>query len=157
MKFRKLRIAWSVMCGMLCVLLIALWVRSYSWTDAIQYNPVERYVTGLTSRQGVVFGGWFRFTDMEDVEELFRSSRWNFVCRPSEPLPPKYSRWGVGLEESGHFAPYITTPHWFVVALLAASTAIPWLRWRFSLRTLLIAMTLVAVVLGLVVWASRGG
>jgi len=28
----------------------------------------------------------------------------------------------------------------------------PWLRWRFSLRTLLITTTLVAVVLGLIVW-----
>ena len=31
----------------------------------------------------------------------------------------------------------------------------PWLRWRFSLRTLLIATTLVAVVLGLIVWSVR--
>jgi hypothetical protein len=28
-----------------------------------------------------------------------------------------------------------------------------WFRWRFSLRTLLIAMTLVAVALGMVVWS----
>jgi hypothetical protein len=27
--------------------------------------------------------------------------------------------------------------------------------WRFSLRTLIIGMTLVAVVLGLVIWAAR--
>ena len=31
MRFRKLRIAWSVVCGIACVLLIALWVRSYWW------------------------------------------------------------------------------------------------------------------------------
>ena len=29
MRFRKLRIAWSVICSIACVLLIALWVRSY--------------------------------------------------------------------------------------------------------------------------------
>ena len=29
MRFRKLRIAWSVACGIACVLLIVLWVRSY--------------------------------------------------------------------------------------------------------------------------------
>ena len=34
----------------------------------------------------------------------------------------------------------------------------PWLRCpRFSLRTLLIATTLVAVVLGIIVWMSRAG
>ena len=29
MRFRKLRIAWSVVCGLVAVLLIVLWVRSY--------------------------------------------------------------------------------------------------------------------------------
>ena len=31
MRFRKLRIAWSVTWGIACVLLIVLWVRSYWW------------------------------------------------------------------------------------------------------------------------------
>src|SRR6476661_7413421 len=35
MKFRKLRIAWSVLCGIACVLLILLWVRSYWWNDSV--------------------------------------------------------------------------------------------------------------------------
>ena len=30
---RGLRIAWSVWWGILCVLLIVLWVRSYWWVD----------------------------------------------------------------------------------------------------------------------------
>ena len=46
----------------------------------------------------------------------------------------------------------LSIPHWFAVALAATFAATPWLRWRFSLRTLLIAITLVALVLGLVVW-----
>jgi hypothetical protein len=29
MKYRKLRIAWSAVCGILCLLLIMLWARSY--------------------------------------------------------------------------------------------------------------------------------
>jgi hypothetical protein len=36
MRFRKLRIAWSVGWGILCVLLIVLWVRGYSrWEDGL--------------------------------------------------------------------------------------------------------------------------
>jgi hypothetical protein len=35
MKYRKLRIAWSVGCGIVCLLLIALWVRSYWWSDEL--------------------------------------------------------------------------------------------------------------------------
>jgi hypothetical protein len=34
MRFRKLRIALSVACGIACVLLIVLWVRSYSKVDS---------------------------------------------------------------------------------------------------------------------------
>src|SRR4051812_46809034 len=33
MKYRKLRIAWSVGWGVACVLLIVLWVRSFWWRD----------------------------------------------------------------------------------------------------------------------------
>jgi len=48
--------------------------------------------------------------------------------------------------------------HWLAAILFAVLAALPWvhkLRFRFSLRTLLTATTLVAVVLGLVVWAVR--
>jgi hypothetical protein len=40
--------------------------------------------------------------------------------------------------------------------LPATITAVPWLPSRFSLRTLLIATTLVAVGLGLIVYIARG-
>src|SRR5262245_49963380 len=41
MRFRKLRIAWSVFWGVACLLLIVLWVRSYWWNDLllIQTKP----------------------------------------------------------------------------------------------------------------------
>jgi hypothetical protein len=44
----------------------------------------------------------------------------------------------------------ISLPLWLIVPILAAVGATPWIK-RFSLRTLLIAMTLVAVVLGIIV------
>jgi hypothetical protein len=52
----------------------------------------------------------------------------------------------------------LVLPYWIPTTLLgfaAAITAFPrhnWLRWRFSLRALLIGMTVVAVLLGLVLW-----
>ena len=48
--------------------------------------------------------------------------------------------------------------YWSPVVLSATLATVPWIRhlsWRFSLRTLLIAMTLVAVVLGLAVYAAN--
>jgi hypothetical protein len=46
-------------------------------------------------------------------------------------------------------------PHWFLVAIVGLLGVAPRLLWRFSLRTLLIAMTLVAVVLGALVYSMR--
>jgi hypothetical protein len=45
----------------------------------------------------------------------------------------------------------ILVPAWFVTLLSLASTVAPWLTLRFSVRTLLIATTLIAVLLGLIV------
>jgi hypothetical protein len=47
----------------------------------------------------------------------------------------------------------IVFPHWLPVLQCATFAAVPWIR-RFSLRTLLIATTLIAVVLGLIVWSA---
>ncbi len=51
----------------------------------------------------------------------------------------------------------IVVPHWFLVLLSAAFAAAPWIRWsnRFSLRALLIGTTIVAVLLGAIVYAIR--
>jgi hypothetical protein len=54
--------------------------------------------------------------------------------------------------------PGLEVPLWLPVLIVASLTAVPWLPcWskRFSLRTLLIMTTLVAVLLGLIVWAVR--
>ena len=48
-------------------------------------------------------------------------------------------------------------PYWFAVLLATgfAAFGMQKLTWRFSLRTMLIATTLVAVGLGLIVWLTR--
>ncbi len=50
---------------------------------------------------------------------------------------------------------YFYLPLWFVALPAALLASIAWLPNRFSLRTLLIATTLVAVVLGLFVWLAK--
>jgi hypothetical protein len=51
----------------------------------------------------------------------------------------------------------LAIPYWFLVPAMAICAWSSWLGWsnRFSLRTLLIGMTVVAALLGLVVWAAR--
>src|SRR5688572_22570181 len=48
LRYRKLRIAWSIGWGVLCLMLIALWVRSYYWR--------ERVVIGLYGNTGLQVG-----------------------------------------------------------------------------------------------------
>jgi hypothetical protein len=43
----------------------------------------------------------------------------------------------------------VRIPDWFLILVVAIGIASPWFPWTFSLRTLLIATTLIAVVLGL--------
>jgi len=59
-----------------------------------------------------------------------------------------------------YYTGFVAIPHWFLALLLLGLTYVPWmpwhkLRWRFSLRTLLIVTTLVAVMLGIGIWLIR--
>jgi hypothetical protein len=142
-----------------CVLLVALWVRSYWWTDDIRWRVSETGTLLLHSAPGKLSLNWFRgkiwdwvwttrssqeyAREQEEVAEL--------LARAGRPMQPESSfafRWS-----DHHF--YVRSPHWFLVTLFGISAAlcgIPWPK-RFSVRTLLIATTLVAVGLGMVVAA----
>jgi hypothetical protein len=49
----------------------------------------------------------------------------------------------------------IVIPYFCILPAIVIAAFLPWLPGRFSLRTLLIGMTVLAVVLGAVVWAVR--
>ena len=59
---------------------------------------------------------------------------------------------GFAAARDGDLA-FVNVPYWFLAALFVAG---PCLRWRFSLRALVIAMTIVATMMGLVAWSVRG-
>jgi hypothetical protein len=151
MKYRKLRIAWSVAWGLLCPLLIVLWVRSYwrsdiaisslsaNWVGVISTAPSEIIVQRYTPNN--MRGGWG--ITSHNVHEVYHA-------------PPYASALGFGLLSSGG-RQGVFIPFWSLVLGAATCSVIPsrhW-NWRFSLRTLLIGMTVVAVILGLVIWATR--
>jgi len=52
MKFRKLRIAWSVAWGISCVLLVVLWVRSYRNQESCYMDIPPQQIVGATSTCG---------------------------------------------------------------------------------------------------------
>ena len=56
MRFRKLRIAFSVTCGIACVLLIVLWGRSQWWNERVADLSVRNQWQLL--RYGAMFPHW---------------------------------------------------------------------------------------------------
>jgi hypothetical protein len=63
-----------------------------------------------------------------------------------------WDRHGMSGRSWGANSTGVMVPHWFGASSFASMAGLPFLRWRFSLRTMLIATTLVAVGLGLIVW-----
>jgi hypothetical protein len=156
MKYRKLRIAWSVGCGILCLLLIALWVRSLGWRDMVRWQPNGEVILRCASLQGTMqLSAWFGDSASERALQVQATSIEN-LRRPllkrtsGSPISAPH-RWLL----ISNKAVSVFVPCWLLVLVSGYAGTIPWYRWRFSLRTLLIATTLVAVMLGLIVWTAR--
>jgi hypothetical protein len=142
---RILRIAWSVAWGIVAVLLVALWVRSYWSQEGLFYTRNTTQVSVFTSGgiAGFNYSSYPRGTLMGDAPGI----KW--LSNPMRPdLYGKALQWDSGPQRLSIKLPAVCCVGAFV--LLAAVVWLP-LK-RFSLRTLLIATTLVAVGLGLTVW-----
>jgi hypothetical protein len=143
MKYRKLRIAWSVAWGVVAVLVCGLWVRSYFWWDVWVAGP--NY--SLTTMEGEVLWNTPRGAAARPGESLPASQTTAF---PSEsvrladvivlPFDPRVAMYqGRAMQ----------TPIWWAAVGAVGIGTLGWWRGRYSLRTMLVAMTVVAV--GLVV------
>jgi hypothetical protein len=150
MKYRKLRITWSVAWGIVAVLLCVLWVRSYWWTDSIEY--VESFVsTTVESSLGITSFRRFH-SDLAILGPNYWRVDAALVTASDDEFDSAFKfRWKDFDSDI-----WVTMPTWLIVSLTAVLASLPWLPLkRFSLRTLLIKTTLVAVVLGLIVWTLR--
>jgi hypothetical protein len=139
---RYLRIAFSATCPIACVLLILLWVRSYRGCDVVYWAPSTRLT--MSSASGVI---GVSVTNTGATPKW----AWNTIEIMPGPVPSWYFK-------SDHNGTHLRFPHRLPIVVFAVMGVVasrPWLRklkWQFSLRTLLIATTLIAVVLGLSVW-----
>jgi hypothetical protein len=159
---RYLRIAFSATCLIACVLLIGLWVRSYWWNDSA-IGPISR------TRILVSFSSLGRLGGRLDDPTKFAAG-WHFIHSShakrlkedeedlrsagvvvSKPKPTSWPVFGQCWDSNFRVAHGLVVLFFATLGIVAA----PFIKWRFSLRTLLIATTLVAVVLGLIVWAVR--
>jgi hypothetical protein len=154
---RKLRIAFSAGCGIVCLSLIGLWALSYFYVVVGWSLGPSGCTTVLMSESGCL-----RFMRYPPPAGTPPASWQLWGCSP-DTVPPLLQPFDFS---SGQFVArsdlpftwlpngntfYASLPHWPLVICGSAIALAPWFRARFSLRTLLIATTLVAVVLGLVV------
>lgn len=148
MRFRKLRIAWSIVFGSLCVLMTAWWIRGYWWVD-------HGYVTLAPSEHVQWHAGegrmclWFNHRP---------SRRWYdgwsdpIEVRTRPPIPNRVPWFDVG------FWPHMTrvyAAHCFLAMVFGSLAAIAWCPRRFSTRGLLVATAMIATILGLIMWVDN--
>jgi hypothetical protein len=159
MRYRKLRIAWSVVWGVVAVLLVVLWVRSYWRTDTCAF-PIGVSVQIISSSRGELGIGsltspsppgtfpWNVTSDKADGKRLWAG------MKDSPPL----SWFGIRYQQFSPAMTLFAVTYWLPVLITVIFAYAPWIRqhrWRFTLRTLLIATTLAAIFLGLIVYLSR--
>jgi hypothetical protein len=151
---RKLRIAWSVGCGIVAVLLIGLWVRSQNRQDRLIRHSTTNIEVRSYRSQTIV-----EITPDDNIQAI--STSWEIKSRVADhfwrPISishPRLAALGVswGFKQGTY---YLFLPHWLLVLFTASLAVAPWIKWRFSLRTLLIATTLVAALLGAIIYAAR--
>jgi hypothetical protein len=140
--------------GLAALLLIVLWARSfrvayvyggYNTLSAIQYRIVS-----LRGNLEAALWFWHRGHVPEAVAvEGFSTALSDSSTPPARIFHFSQSEYG-GINHA-----LIAAPYWFLLILPATVAFLPWIRWRFTLPTLLIATTLVALVLGLIIAVLR--
>jgi len=147
MRFRKLRIAWSLVWGVVAVLLCVFWIRGCWRTDSIKIRkpPIG---CSFWSGRGALAVSFSNHIPRNDSDRLRyesypvgrdHSQRLGFDYQPGTP-----TSWTLFI------------PDWFSIGVFGALATMPWLPIkRFSLRTFLIVTTLVAAMLGAIIVAAR--
>src|SRR6476659_8348295 len=123
MRFRKLRIAWSVFWGIVCLLLIALWVRSYWKYDCVSRLDTSQILTSLESRSASISFAQVDYAKTLPILMVTHAWKWE----SSEPgievdtnTPSPSFEWS-----RIPFASAVRVPHWFPVLISAALATVP--------------------------------
>lgn len=159
----RLRNVMSCFCFTLCVVSMVFWIHSYNSYAFISGCPTNTQFDSIISWNGRV-----RLNSFGVAERLKRNpgllpkikggfiptDKWRLLAsRRGRKSPPDFLGFHIDIGKSWK----LSIPHWFFAAVTGAvATALrPSPRLRFSIRSLLLAVTLVAVVLGAITIAAR--
>jgi hypothetical protein len=131
----------------MCVAFAALWIRSNWWTDRFVVQGSGSRFVGTVSEPGQI---GFVTGNLNHDAPL-----WTLITTPNN------AAYFSELVSHGFFVPYWSLV--FSTGLLSAFlstgpfSVFLWRKrsWRFTLRSLFIAMTFLAVVLGMIAWLDR--
>jgi hypothetical protein len=146
MKYRKLRIAWSVGWGVLAAVICLLWISSYVARTSFQVlvTPTDRYYVHSLAGSLAIQREPRAFVSVEILP----------IHEDADYLHLKTNTGVLVLSDAGEiFA--VSFSYWLLQIAALLGAVVPWMPRRFSLRTLLIATTLLAVILGLVFAKAR--
>lgn len=155
---RRLRIAVSILCLATCVLMIALWARSHYREDCLCWGLTPKSGFMVFSLRGMLLVN--RINDFGGGERKVQLSKW-FV----DSYPPGNAFWlpyhvadaatlGFLFRSYPNGSFFVAVPYWFMLIMSSCIAAMLHFK-RFSLRTILIAMTLVAIFLGILAISTK--
>jgi hypothetical protein len=148
-----LRIAAAAFCGIACVLLIALWVRSYWWADGITGPLTSARQLLISSSMGTIS---VRLDDT--IHPSRRVLHWQLdhfsIDEFQRTLKAMKTGPIVRTHKLGFLGDDFLIPQWLPVFLTGSLAIVLGVKrqWRFSLRALVFASTLTAIVLWVLVW-----
>ena len=143
----RLRITTTAVCLLLFATLCMLWARSLTVHDTALWQPTSGRNFYVHSALGRVIIGSSLSTNKEPQPFVVFSQSVDPIVRDD------FFEGGQFKFVTNQLDSAVYLPHWFVLCVVVVLAAVPWIRWQFSLQTLLIVTTLVAVVLGgLVMW-----
>ena len=145
---RYLRVIWSLVWGILFLLVMMFWVRSYWWNDSGYLKLLPTEYVSVHAGDGRMCA-WFEHKPIKGWFEWMS----NPIMVHSPPdaenrIPPfDLAFWPT-------FA-RLYLAHWVLAVGTGSLAVVPWVPRRFSMRGLLVATTVIATIAGLIGWVDK--
>jgi hypothetical protein len=156
---RVLRITWTLCWVVAALLLVVLWIRSYWWVEIIHLPRGTSGGFNVGYIPGLLAFGVYRSSGPNQVTRIPTSSWANTLSRFYAGQTPSQLAGGTLKRVD---ATTVLVPFWIPTLGIISLGLAPWFQrvvrrfpCRFSLRTLLLAITLLSILLGLVVWLTH--
>jgi hypothetical protein len=157
MKYRKLRIAFSSLCTVIFVSLIASWVQSHYWHLYLS-KRLTTCTVSLQANHGEL-GIWSVSPSM--AQSLSRNADWDFnrvplgavnISQLERDDAQTLEFFGFRYADLPPVASVLFVPFWALLLPFAAAGAFPWIKWRIGWRSAISAVCVLVTVLLTAFW-----